>query len=120
MSLSRIKLPPYAKALVERLGTGWRPANGTLFISVGSSAWDWARKWGASIETDRAFTCLPGGENPAAYQWDFAHGFDVAVYGAADLPEDILDRLAALLLVAGAGLVVTDTGLAYFPHREAA
>jgi hypothetical protein len=97
--------PPYGRRLTNRFACGWQPANRTIFIPIGSDAWRVARRWD-SEPGHRALLCLPPDADPSAFDWGIVANFDCIIFAAGDIIEDVLDRLAAHLLRAGAGLVV--------------
>ncbi|MDQ3960790.1 MAG: hypothetical protein M3255_11180 [Pseudomonadota bacterium] len=97
--------PPYGRRLNDRFTNGWKPANKTIFVSVGSNAWRVARRWD-SEPGHRALLCLPPDGDPSTFDWGVVAGLDCVVFVAGDVTGDVLDRLAAHLLRAGAGRVV--------------
>jgi hypothetical protein len=97
--------PPYGSKLRNRFISGWRPSNKTVFIAAGSDAWRVARRWD-SEPGHRAILCLPPDADPSTFDWAVAAGLDCVVFVRGDVIEGIIDRLAAHLLRAGAGLVV--------------
>ena len=105
----RRKLPPYARALRDRLRAGWWPSNGGLFVATGAEAWDWARAWREDLA--RAYVLLPPDEDPSGYDWAIAAGFEVLIYDFGDLDERVAEQLAVLALHAGArlALVILDS-----------
>lgn len=103
--MNNLPLPPFGKRLRERLSSGWRPANGTILIAAGVHAWDWAHWWEAGVSR-RGFLCLPPSDDPASFDWCIVAGFDVALFIFGEISQGTPDRLAVLLLAAGAPLVV--------------
>lgn len=97
--------PPYGRKLNDRFASDWKPANKTIFVPVGSDAWRVARRWD-SESGHRALLCLPPDGDPLTFDWGVVAGLDYVVFVAGDVTEDVLDRLAAHLLRAGAGRVV--------------
>jgi hypothetical protein len=97
--------PPYGRKLTDRLASGWRPANRTIFSPVGSNAWRVARRWD-SEPGHRALLCLPPDADSSTFDWGVVAGFDCVALVAGEVTEAVLDRLAAHLLRAGAGRVV--------------
>ena len=97
--------PPYGGKLNNRFASGWKPTNKTVFIAVGSDAWRVARRWD-SEPGHRALLCLPPDSDPSSFDWGVVAGLDCIVFVAGDVMEDVLDRLAAHVLWAGAGRVV--------------
>lgn len=97
--------PPYGRQLNDRFACGWKPANKTIFVPVGSNAWRVARRWD-SEPGHRALLCLPPDADPSSFDWEVVAGLDCVVFAAGDVIEGIIDQLAAHLLRAGAGRVV--------------
>jgi len=96
------KKPPYANQLNLS-------ADACLVVCTGSGAWDRAKfpTWFSGCKV-----VLPPGEDPAAYAWSVATGYDVMIVGFGDLePIGTVAKLAGLLLAAGAELVL------YAPER---
>jgi|SRR5918992_4793331 hypothetical protein len=102
---SKPLLPPYGRRLIGRFASGWRPASKAVFIAAGSDAWRIARRWD-SESGHRALLCLPPDSDPSSFDWGVVAGLDCIVFVAGDVMEDVLDRLAAHVLRAGAGRVV--------------
>lgn len=94
------KLPPYGRRAIDRLAAGKRPCN-TVFIAVGSTAWDFAkaRPKLSVIAVDQA-------ADPAAFNWSFLTGFGVVIYPAGEHPKGLLTAVAAECLLAGADPVL--------------
>jgi hypothetical protein len=119
------KVPPYGRLLADRLEGGWRPRNGTIFIACGAGAWRMCKKWGQN--NHRAFLCLPPGQDPAVFDWArLVAGSEVVLYAFPGFSEPDIEHFAALLIHAGADLVVAilDAGgrfsplIAFHPLRE--
>ena len=96
------KKPPYANQLNLSAGA-------CLVICTGSKGWQRAK---FSTWFPGAKVVLPFGDDPAAYAWSMAAGYDVMITGFGDLePIATIVSIAGLLLAAGAGLVL------YVPER---
>jgi hypothetical protein len=96
------KKPPYYNSLTL-------DKRNNLVVCTGSGAWSRAKSatWFPGYKL-----VLPFGEDPAAYTWSVAAGYDVMIAGFGDLePIAIIAKLGGLLLAAGAGLVL------YMPER---
>ncbi len=96
------KTPPYGKQLNLA-------ALSCLIVCTGSGAWERAKSqtWFPYCKV-----VLPFGDDPAVYTWSAAAGHDVLIAGVGELdPIGTIAKLARLLLVAGAGLVL------YAPER---
>lgn len=122
-SYGRRKLPPYAKQLGENLATGWQPAwTGSVFIATGDHAWNLGRQWAENASvSDRAFLVLQPGTDPSIYDWRVVAGRDCVAYDTGGLTRETADTLAALLLRAGADLVlvsIADVMHSYRPLRS--
>jgi hypothetical protein len=90
------KKPPYGKST--------NPRGQNLVVCTGSGAWNRAK---SQTWYPRCKVVLPFGDDPAAYTWSAAAGHDVLIAGFGNLePIAIIAKLAGLLLVAGAGLVI--------------
>jgi hypothetical protein len=83
--------------------------NRCLVICTGSGAW----AWGKSPCFHPGYkVVLPPGDDPGAYEWRIVCGSDALIFGFGEPePLDVIARLGALLLTAGATLVV------YCPER---
>jgi hypothetical protein len=96
------KKPPYYNSLTL-------DKRNNLVVCAGSGAWARAKSatWFPGCKL-----VLPFGDDPAAYAWGAAAGHDVLIAGFGDLESiAIIAKLAGLLLVSGAGLVI------YAPER---
>ncbi|MCG5495249.1 hypothetical protein [Ectothiorhodospira variabilis] len=117
------KLPPYARkilqarqgeALSRYAGTSADGQHPTLWVAIGSEAWDVARDtWERS--RPRLMTLCPPGEDPQALDWRCLAGADPALLlraGAVD--GDQVQRLVLALLTARVGRIIDmDTGNRY-------
>lgn len=99
-----MKRPPYAKALADRLATGWRPTGKTIDVAVGPGCWALVDSWQG--ETWRAYFAVPDAE---PVDLTIARGWD-CIFFAAGADPDLLEHVAVSLILAGASLAVGNIG----------
>lgn len=76
MTKAAPRRPPFTHALNEIIAerTTWSTVHGStaeglsVFVMAGSAAWDTARQW-SRLRHRVAFTMMPPGEDPAAFDW---------------------------------------------------
>jgi len=96
-----MRLPPYGKALANRLKFGNTPFH--VVITIGMDAWRRCREW-QSAPNDVSVLVLPDGDNPAAYAWPVS-GQLVVVDVACGPTDEQLRDLAAVLLAYEADVI---------------
>lgn len=95
-----MKLPPYAKSLLElrRNPEHWATLLRafTVHVFCGSKAWQEAQN---AIRAGWGFVLLPPGENPEGYDWSVCAGYDpvlICVHG--NMAAAVFDRLGRALI----------------------
>ena len=97
----RKRLPPFGRDLSEALLRGQKPRN-DVRIYLGHGAWDQARY--ANDQSLWVALALPDDQPPEAFRWPVS-GCSVLVVPLANIDGDIIQRLALVLLEAGATAV---------------
>lgn len=106
--LPRLRLPPFARRIIDMRRKGLVPVTGQVAISV--NAWD-------LVHRDREDAIvLPPGEDPQLFDWKFVAGLPVLM-SVSEKSTEVADVLAALVISAGstgcAALIVPTFGQRY-------
>lgn len=94
------KLPPFGKALAERLKAKNYPSN-DVYLFLGENAWQGAKNF---TERGLPSLVLPNGEIPTNYRWP-VQGCSVLTVITSELPAHIIKLTAYTLLLAKARVV---------------
>lgn len=109
---TKAMLPPYSRALRDRMRGGWRPPGGTLHIACGSRAIDLVHVWQREPQPSlRAWFAHFDDSDPGVLDWSLVRGFDVIAFGAGELTRTRADDIARASFLGGAARVLVIHGV---------